>query len=262
MPRVEYATSLPALYDRAMARPRWSYIVWFTQRVGSTLVTQALEDTKIAGRPREWLQADSAGELLARYGSRDVFELRDSLWLQGTTNGVLGLKYGMAPALHAALTELFRGLVQGADERAAWEAMFPACRHIHMTRRDRIRLAISWWRAIQSGEWHRPVRPDTVVGNARRPSVEVRYDAAAIAHLLSEVDQRETAILDVFSRWSVVPHSIAYEEVVASYDRTLLALLRFLDAPDDLPIPPAAFAQLADDTSDRWYAQFLAERAP
>ena len=35
---------------------------------------------------------------------------------------------------------------------------------------------------------------------------------------------------------------------------------RELDAPDDVPIPPAAFAQLADETSERWYAQFLAER--
>lgn len=138
--------------------------------------------------------------------------------------------------------------------------MFPRCRHIHVTRRDRLRLAISWWRAIQSGEWHRPIRGDTAVGIAPPVAGEVRYDAAAIAHLLDEVDQREAAIHDALSRWSVAPHTIRYEEVVASYEATLRAALVFLGAPDDVRVPPAAFARLADETSDGWHARFLAER--
>jgi LPS sulfotransferase NodH len=240
-----------------MAPPRWSYIVWFTQRVGSTLVTQALEDAELAGRPREWLEAGSATELLARYDARDAFELRESLWRRGTTNGIFGVKYGMTPAMHAELTQLFRQLAEGGDERAAWAAMFPSCRHVYLTRRDRIRLAISWWRAIQSGEWHRPRRPDTVVGNAHEPTA-ARYDAAAIAHLIEEVEQRDAAIHDVFSRWSVAPHVIVYEDLIESYDATLRTLFRFLDVPDAVRVPPAAFAQLADEVSDRWYAQFIA----
>jgi LPS sulfotransferase NodH len=41
-------------------RPTRSYLIWFSQRVGSTMLTQALEDTGVAGRPREWLNAPSA----------------------------------------------------------------------------------------------------------------------------------------------------------------------------------------------------------
>lgn len=84
----------------------------------------------------------------------------------------------------------------------------------------------------------------------------------AIAHLLDEVEQRETAIRDTLSRWSVTPHAITYEEIVASYEETLRAALVFLDAPGDVRVPYPAFAQLADETSDRWYARFLAERGP
>lgn len=254
--------AVTAVYDMPVPTPRWSYIVWFTQRVGSTLITQAIEDTRIAGRPREWLEADSADQLLARHGARDVFELRKRLWDQGTANAVLGVKYGMTPAIHAQLTQLFCGLVEGADERAAWDAMFPRSRHIYVTRRDRVRLAISWWRAIQSGEWHRPTRKDTVVGISTKPAGDARYNAAAITQLLREVDQRETAIRDTFSRWSVVPLTVTYEDVVDSYDAVLRAVLTFLDGPDDVRIPHAAFARLADETSDRWYAQFLAESGP
>ena len=245
-----------------MARPAWSYIVWFTQRVGSTLIAQALEDTGIAGRPREWLEAPSTAELLARHGARDVVELRDGLWEAGTTaNGVLGVKYGMAPSAHAELTTLLRGLVDdGATERAAWEAMFPACRHVHLTRRDPIRLAISWWRAIQSGEWHRPLRTDTAVGVLAAPPREARYDADAIAHLVNEVGEREAAIQAVFDRWSVTPHVVVYEDAVADFDTTMTGLLRFLDAPAGTPVAVPAFARLADELSEQWYARFISER--
>jgi trehalose 2-sulfotransferase len=245
-----------------VARPAWSYILWFTQRVGSTLLAQALEDTGVAGRPREWLEAPSVSELLATHGARDVGELRDSLWNHGTTaNRVFGLKYGMRSTRHSELTALFGGLVgDGATERAAWDAIVPACRHVHVTRRDPIRLAISWWRAIQSGEWHRPLRPDTAVGHPPPPATEPRYDADAIAHLAAEVGEREAAIHEVFARWSVTPHVVCYEDTIAAFDSTVRGVLRFLDAPASTPIPEPAFAQLADDLSDRWYARFVRER--
>lgn len=249
-----------ATYDRPVTTPRWSYVVWFTQRVGSTLLTQAIEDTGIAGRPREWLEVESADALLARYGARDVLELRETLWNEGTANAVFGVKYGMTPAMHAQLTQLFSGLVQGADERAAWDAMFPRCRHIYVTRRDRLRLAISWWRAIQSGEWHRPLRTDTAFGQPPAATREPRYDADAIAHLVKEVGEREAAIQAVFDRWSVTPHVVVYEDAVADFDTTMRGLLWFLDAPAGTPVTEPAFARLADDLSEQWYARFLAER--
>lgn len=245
-----------------MARPAWSYIVWFTQRVGSTLLAQALEDTGIAGRPREWLEAPSAAELLARHGARDVVELRSRLWEEGSAaNGVFAVKYGMTRTIHSELTALFSGLVgEGATERAAWEAMFPACRHIHVTRRDPIRLAISWWRAIQSGEWHRPLRSDTAFGVLAAPPREARYDADAIAHLVAEVGEREAAIEAVFDRWSVAPHVVVYEDAIAHFDATMRAVLQLLDAPAGTPVPEPAFARLADDLSEQWYARFVSER--
>src|SRR3569623_1840379 len=54
-------------YARPVATPRWSYIVWFTLRVGSTRLTLASEDSRGAGRPREWREAESTDALLARH---------------------------------------------------------------------------------------------------------------------------------------------------------------------------------------------------
>jgi uncharacterized protein (DUF1697 family) len=93
------------------AAPRQSYIIWFSQRVGSTLLAQALEDTGIVGHPREWFNAPSASSVLASHNVSTVDELRDVLWRDAqTTNGVLGIKYGMVPKLHEELTSMFGAL--------------------------------------------------------------------------------------------------------------------------------------------------------
>lgn len=138
--------------------------------------------------------------------------------------------------------------------------MFPACRHLFVTRRDRLALAISWWRAIQSGEWHRPLRTDTAFGPRPAATSEPRYDADAIAHLLVELDAREAAIHEVFARWSITPHLVVYEDLAASYESTVRSVLHFLDAPEDTPVPAPAFARLADDLSNEWRARFVRER--
>jgi LPS sulfotransferase NodH len=255
--------------------PRQSYVIWFSQRVGSTFLTQALEDLGIAGRPREWFNVPGEGplaeRLFARFGVTTAAGLRDELWRRGTTeNGVLGIKYGMTARLHAELTSIFSLLAEG-DERQSWAEVFPDCRHVFMTRRNKLRLAVSWWRAIQSGEWHRPNRaqPPTVVHDeaGRPPQVAPveglvdRYDRAAITHLLTEASLREADMQDRFDRWGVVPMTIVYEDLVRAYEPTVRALLEFLDVPgrQGAIIPPPAFEPLADEVSEAWVERFRRE---
>jgi trehalose 2-sulfotransferase len=251
--------------------PERSYIIWFTQRVGSTMLTQALEDTGLAGRPREWLNAGSGQELLARHGVPDAEELRRTLWRNGTTdNGVFGVKYAMTKKLHRELTTLFGSVVPGEPEedgRLAWEAFFPRCRHVFMTRRDKLRLAVSWWRAITSEEWHRPNRARTVVGPAARPKaseLEGRYDYDALHHLLVETNLREAAMQEQFARWEIVPCTVVYEDLIASYEETVRGVLRFLEIPDaaSVPVPSPAFDRIADEISESWYRRFRDELGP
>jgi LPS sulfotransferase NodH len=252
--------------------PTRSYCVWFSQRVGSTLLTQALEDTGIAGRPREWLNVATAVDLLTAYGAPDALALRDQLWQRATTdNGVLGLKYGMTERLHHQLTSLFAGALPGIDDpdgHAAWNAFFPACKHVFMTRRNKVRLAVSWWRAIRTAQWHLPARssPPTVVGDpANNPApadLIDHYSYDAIEHLFIEASLREADIQARFDRWAIVPHTVVYEDFIASYEATLRTILDFLElpAPPPLHIPAPAFAPLADEVSETWTERFHRER--
>ena len=242
----------PRCYSSVVAPVR-SYIIWFTQRVGSTLLTQALEDTGVAGRPREWFNGPLG----------DGAALRDTLWCEATTtNGVLGVKYGMTPELHAEITVKLQAVTGCADERTAWAAVFPACKHVFMTRRDRVRLAISWWRAIQSQDWHRPTREGTALGvRPPRTAAPIAYDRNAIDHLLREIDEREAAIHDVLRRWDVQPHTMVYEDFIASYEDTVRGVLDLLEIPGarSLPVPAPSFARLADELSEQWYERYVAE---
>jgi LPS sulfotransferase NodH len=212
--------------------PTRSYILWFSQRVGSTVLAQMLEETGIAGRPREWLEP-AAGLLGA--------ELKRALWEHGTTdNGVLAVKYGMHAAHHRRVTELLA-------DAGGWQAVFPRCKHVFVTRRDKVRLAISWWRAIQSGEWHRR-------GGAE-PAASPAYDYDAIAHLVLEANVREADILAQLAQWRVVPYEVVYEELVADFAGTVGGLLRFLELPD-AAVPAPALARMADDVSEDWHRRF------
>lgn len=131
-------------------RPVLSYTIWFSQRTGSTLLCRALESTGLAGRPGELLLATDVPALYMRHGARTPAELRTRLWDAATTpNGVLGLKYGIYEPWFSEILGEFRQL-DGHDgtRPGIWESVFPKSRHIFMTRRNKVRLAVSWWKAI------------------------------------------------------------------------------------------------------------------
>jgi hypothetical protein len=48
-------------------------------------MAQALEDTGVAGRPREWLNATSAGQVMNKHGVATARELPNQLWRVGTS---------------------------------------------------------------------------------------------------------------------------------------------------------------------------------
>jgi trehalose 2-sulfotransferase len=249
-------------------QPEQSYVLWFTQRVGSTLIAQALEDTGLAGRPREWLNASSAEEVMKKHGVATAQELRNQLWRVGTTsNGVLGVKYGMVPKLHDELIKLMASVEPGRTGRSyeAWNRFFPNCSHCLLARRDKVRLAVSWWRAIQSEEWHRPNRADTSVGMVESNpsgSLSEKYDFHAIQHLLDECSAREDAIHRQLDVWAIEPFTVIYEDLLATFETTVRSVLEFLRVPHApvMTIPQPAFEALADEINDAWYDRFLTDR--
>ncbi len=238
-----------------MQPPERSYIIWFSQRTGSTLLAAALQSTRLDGTrqggvPNEHLNGKDPA----------AFTLADlhALWQSGTdTTGPFAMKYGPSRDM-ADWTAAFRRVLELPQHTSApevWNAAFPNCRHVFITRRNRVRLAVSWWRAIVSGEWHR-------AHNQAPPTSELtdRYDFAAINHLFTECALREATIEDFFSAARIVPLTVVYEDFIRDYKGTVGSVLAHLGLEKPDIIRPPAFQQMADALSEDWAQRFREER--
>jgi LPS sulfotransferase NodH len=124
-----------------------------------------------------------------------------------------------------------------------------------MTRRNKVRLAVSWWKAIKSAEWHRRVgaRPKTV-------DLTDAYSFDAIHHLYRECSMREAGIQEFFSEGSIVPLTIVYEDFIQEYEKTLRKILEFLELdPNNVDNPAPSLAPTADSISESWVQRFREE---
>jgi trehalose 2-sulfotransferase len=239
-------------------KPKLSYTIWFTQRTGSTLLCKALEQTQIAGVPSEWLYTWLNNQEMNNDASLAQLQLR--LWESGSTpNGVFGLKHSFHEPHFTKLIEMFRrfpGYPMEENNRVRiWERALPHHRHIFMTRRNKVRLAVSWWKAIQTQEWHRltGVSPTAVARNGD-------YSFDAIYHLYCECSMREAGIQEFFSEGNVVPFTIVYEDFIQEYEKTVRKTLEFLELSiTNLEVSPPPLAPTVDEISEEWVQRFREE---
>jgi LPS sulfotransferase NodH len=236
--------------------PKLSYTIWFSQRTGNTLLCQALEATGIAGVPNEWFW-----HWLSDQSGSNPEELQKRLWENGSTsNGVFGVKHSFHEPHFSQLLELFRAFPtcpQEEENRARlWEHALPNHRHIFMTRRNKVRLAVSWWKAIKTQEWHR--LSDTALKPVNSSDA---YDFDAIHHLYDECSMREAGIQEFFSEGDIVPLTIVYEDFVQEHEKTVRKVLEFLELDTmSIKVSPPSLARTADATSEEWVQRFREER--
>ena len=238
-------------------KPKLSYTIWFSQRTGSTLLCKALQSTGIAGQPNEWLFTT---DLLDKYRLDRYTELQQRLWQLGSTsNGVFGVKTGACEPYFSQIIDIFKqfpGCNPKSNRVEIWDNAFPNCKHIYMTRRNKVRLAVSWWKAIQTQEWHRKQgqQPTAV-------DLKDKYSYDAIAHLFAECSMREAAIQEFFSEGSIVPLTIVYEDFILNYEATIRSIIEYLELPSgNISLASLPLQQLADDVSEEWVQRFREER--
>ncbi len=240
-------------------KPQLSYTIWFSQRTGSTLLCKALEATGIAGVPNEWFNCKP--DLLNEFHQTSHAELQEHLWKVGSTvNGVFAINHSFYEPHFTQLVETLRKFPNCPQEEtnrtAIWEHAFPNHRHIFMTRRNKIRLAVSWWKAIQSGEWH------LLRGEHPKPvDLSDPYSYDAINHLYNECSMREAGIQEFFTEGDIVPLTIVYEDFVKQYEQTIRNILDYLQLDSNtITIAAPPLAPTADTVSEEWIQRFREER--
>lgn len=240
-------------------KPTRSYTIWFSQRTGSSLLTTALEATGIAGKPHEWFNCIPT--LLDEFQATSHAELQEKLWMLGSTpNGVFAIKHSFCQPHFDKLVETIRKFPTCSPAEAnpahIWESAFPGHRHLFMTRRNKVRLAVSWWKAIQSGEWH--LRAGE---SPKAVDLASSYSFEAIDHLYNECSMREAGIQEFFRQGKIVPLNIFYEDFVQEYETTIRRVLDYIGVDHravTVPAPP--LAKTADEISEEWVQRFRRER--
>jgi trehalose 2-sulfotransferase len=260
-----------------------SYLVCATQRSGSTLLCELLKDTGVAGRPEEYFEATRdtgapphPGEYLEGLprtgaGIRDdlspppapphsslqgLSTYRDHLertFTLGTTdNGVFGSKlmWSQLSELHALAGELpaYRGL----GRFDLLEKLFDCPRYIRVTRRDKIRQAVSLWRALQTRNWR------AEHGDGSHEPMVLHYRFEGIDHLVRALHEEDEAWRVFFAAHDVSPLSISYEDdLEVDRDGTVRRALDHIgvSAPPDWEAAEPIKRQ-ADATSDEWVAAY------
>jgi LPS sulfotransferase NodH len=188
-------------------------------------------------------------------GITDYREHLQRTWAAGSTdNGVFGTKlmFNQLPELRAlagALPEY-----SDLDEGELLAALFGEPTYIWVTRRDKVRQAVSLWKALQDRRWRG--------GEAgARAQLQYRYDG--IDHLVRLFEADDAGWSAHFSRYGVTPLEIGYEDDLTSDpESTVRAALDWIgvSAPIDWRLDPPMERQ-ADAVSEEWVRAYHHDRA-
>lgn len=263
--------------------PDRAYVVCSTQRSGSTFLCSLLASTGVAGDPLEFFEAMAETRLPPHPGfflaglpatglgirddrqSTDAPEYSDLRLVNGwrghlertfrvgtTGNGVFATKlmWNQMPEMqwHASALPELAGL-EGADLLAA---LLGRPSYVWVRRRDKVRQAISLWRALQTRTWRR--EHQTQSDEAHQP----KYSFEAIEHLRRRLDADDRAWGRFFAESGNQPLELHYENDIAPDPRTAVARIH-THLGIDLPAgwePRTSLLRQSDDLNDVWRAAY------
>jgi LPS sulfotransferase NodH len=263
--------------------PTRSYLVCATPRSGSTLLCHLLDQTGVAGHPEEYFEAlrhsgrprqpeeyfdrERHANIVERLAFRempdaDTVSEPSPLWdpgrydryldwalQEGTTdNGVFGAK--LMWGYFGDFVDLLRGIPElgGFSVPELLSRVFPDLHYIQITREDKVRQAVSLWKAVQTQAWRR--RP----GDADRPRVEPQFSFRAINYLVRLLTAHDASWDAYFLGLGHHPLKLTYEELAAEPQDTVERALGHLGLD---PVRPGVLegprleAQ-ADELSEEW----------
>jgi LPS sulfotransferase NodH len=266
-----------------MMQPSRAYIICSTQRSGSTYFCRLLASTGVAGNPQEYFEARAetgspphpgyflAGLSRTGAGIRDdvrptdapeysdlrAFDgweghLERTFRLGTSANGVFGAKlmWNQLPDLeqHASALPEFAGL----DRSELLDRLLGHPTYVWLRRRDKVRQAISLWRALQTRTW-RATHP---AEERERPALP--YSFRGIEHLRRRLSADDEAWGRFFLHSLIDPLELVYEDDVSPDPAGAVARVLALIGVGLPPgwKPDAGIAQQSDELNDQWYAAY------
>jgi LPS sulfotransferase NodH len=227
-------------------RPRRSIVICGAPRSGSAFLCEALNNTGLAGRPA--YPSSFSFDVPRAEGLTPAAHLeRINMMIEErcSPNGVFAAAFSLE-----RWQELVRALAGGDDGTGvdSLDEALPMTSFIWVRRRDTLRQAMSWVRAMQTGMWR--LTPDL----ATLPMPRARFDAAAIRARWSEIDAYDLRWREVFASLKQTPIVVWYEDLARDYEGTATRMLASLKIPVPRPLVfgERRLMRQADDVTDAW----------
>lgn len=243
--------------------PTACLFICHTLRCGSTLLCDLLTATGIAGSAEEYFpERLLGGELFVATGaaltdpetwrcdwSRAPFEqcLNHVVGCGTTPNGVFAAKVKWRNMLY-----LGDALAQdGLTLASRLERLFPNLRYLWVTRRDKVRQAVSLVRARQSQQW---------VSLSPTPAahVAVDYNFHLVDLELRRIIEEERAWDAFFTHIAARPVTVVYEDLARAPEASVRKVLDAcgIHLPSDRPFPAPRVRKQAEAISDAWVESY------
>jgi trehalose 2-sulfotransferase len=233
--------------------PVVSYFICATPRSGSTLLCEALRNTGLAGNPDEYFGSMHVDRWRITWNiDSDQLYIQKVLQYGSGWNGVWGAK------LMRLYWQEFVSQLQAVSDAAnlseieLLDKFFPERKYIFITRRNKVRQAVSWLKFIQGTAWYweqkEPQKLDTL-----------EYKPDVIDAFLQQTAKHESAWLEFFAQTETELFIVVYEDFVKAYEETAVAILDYLgvDYPHPLTFAERKMQKQADTLSDEWVQKYL-----
>ncbi len=238
-----------------------SYVICSTPRTGSFLLAEALESTRLAGQPKEYFDPVFERRWCEQLGITTASDYVPRVMAAGTSaNRIFGAKLHWHQLEHLT-AKLPGGATPGGPGVDQLRAVFPDLRYVFLTRRDKVRQAVSYYKAIRTGVWF--VIRDEAGEKPTGPANVPPFDFEAIDGWVTQLTQFDLSWRRYFQDLGVQPFEVVYEDFVGAYELTVLAILRALDllTPAGLKVGPPRLVKQADQVSDEWVERYHALKA-
>jgi LPS sulfotransferase NodH len=230
-----------------------------TPRTGSSMLRGDIKATGAMGDPREWFNMTSgrrydiqAAEWGVARGDLGAYAaaLREHT---ATANGVVGVKI-FEYHLQQLGAEGMIGRSGGRLRELAERLGEPDPVVVTLTRHNKLRQAISFYKARQTGKW----------GTRGKATGKAKFDRKGIEKELVELVNRENRWDRELEASGFVPHlRLIYEVLVGEREESLLRIARALELPDPESVVAGRRPEVqrlerqADDQTEEWVNRFI-----
>jgi trehalose 2-sulfotransferase len=253
--------------EGAQTAPKLCFFICHTLRSGSTLLCDALNNTGVAGYPEEYFpERCRDGEVFVATGaalkdpdtwrsdwiSTPFEQCMDRVLTSGTTpNGVFASKVKWSNMPYLSETLDLPPERRGSPPAHHLTSLFPNLRYVWVTRRDKIRQAVSLVKAKQSSQWK-------VLSAEPLCPAAVDYSFHLIDVALRGIVHDECAWEEYFTQAGITPFTVVYEDFVRNYEPTVRRLLDHLgiDLPREYVFPVPRLHKQADAVSEEWVDRY------